>query len=151
MLDKAKFIEAKVKGKNNTDAALAAGAKTKVAAYKAGYRLSKQTDIQKQLQKSFKKHNITIDGIMTVYAEAMKSEKVVIVGKGEDAFADVTPDHVTRMKAADKFMDLMGINRSSKENPTSQNITEQSSREIAQAMKAGDEVELQRAVFRKTS
>jgi phage terminase small subunit len=150
MLDKTKFIEAKAEGKNNTEAALQAGSKTPRAARQAGYRLNRQPDIQKQLNKSIKRHNITVDLIMTIYAEAAKAEKVVIVGKGDDAFADVTPDHMVRMKAADKFSDLLGINsRLKSQNTMSQNITQQMTPELQAAINSGDEVELQRAVFRK--
>lgn len=144
-LDKNKFIEAKLEGKNNTEAALSAGAITKQAAHKAGYRLSKQPDIQKQLNKAIKRHNITVDKLMTVYAEAMMAEKVVIIGKGDDAFADPTPDHITRMKAADKFMDILGIKGQPKhQNIESHNITQQIPADL-------DEVELSRAVFRKSN
>lgn len=141
----AKYVEARLQGKNKQQSAMiATGVKDKKVANVYAHRLERKPDVRKQINKAIKKRDITIDKLINVYAEAMQAVKVVIIGKGEDAFADPQPDHVTRMKAADKFMDLMGIKGQAKtENTTSHNI--------AQRIPANlDEVELSRAVFRKS-
>ena len=143
-LDKSKFIEARLQGKNKTESALIAGASNKLAAQKAGYRLSKDLDVKKQVSKALKRHDIKIDTLIQVYAEALKAEKT------DRITGEITIDHSTRMRASDKFMDLLGINtRPNTETATSHNISQQSNTEILGALKSGDEVELQRAVFRK--
>src|SRR5271165_6313938 len=130
-LNKQKFIEAKVKGKNNTQAALKAGAIKKTAAYKAGYRLNKDIDIQKRITRAVNKQGINLDDLLKIYTDATKAEKID-TGTGE-----VFTDHTTRMKAADKLLDLLGIQTRLKDkNPMSQNITQQSSKEIQAAFKA---------------
>lgn len=143
-LDKQKFIEAKAIGKNNTEAALQAGAKNRIAAHKAGYRLSKDTMVQKQIDKAIKKADIDLSDLIAVFTDAMKAEKI------DRITGEISIDYSTRMRAADRLLDLSGITTRLKDKTSeSHNITEQGSKEIQAAMKAGDTVELQRAVFRK--
>lgn len=143
-LDKQAFIEAKAKGKNNTEAALEAGAINRTAAYKAGYRLSKNVDIQKRINKSLNKSGITLENLLQVYIDAMQAEKM------DRETGDITIDYTTRMKAADKLFKLSGIETQlNQQNPTSQNMPLTDYSEINGALKSGDTVELQRAVFRK--
>jgi hypothetical protein len=143
-LDKQAFIEAKAQGKNNTDAALQAGAISKTAAHKAGYRLSKDVDIQKRITKALNKTGVTLEKLLQVYTDAINAESM------DRETGEITPNYNVRMKAADRLLNLSGIEHQLKnQNPMSQNITHQSSTELVHALKGGDEIELQRAVFRK--
>lgn len=144
-LNKTKFIEAKAQGKNNTEAALIAGAANKQAAHKAGYRLNKVVDMQKTIDKALSKKGITLDNLLQVYVDALQAEQT------DRLTGEISVNHTMRMKAADKLLDLSGIITQLKhQNPMSQNITTTDYKEIQGALKSGDEVELVKATFRKT-
>ena len=121
-LDKTKFLEAKAKGANNTTAALEAGATTKTAAYKAGYRLSKELNIQKRIDKAIKDNGIDLKYLISVYAFAAKATKTTLIRETGEIVDSGIPDHQVRMKAADKLLNLSGIeHRLNDKNRGSQN------------------------------
>lgn len=141
-----KFIKAKLEGKSNTQAAMeATGAKSKDVAKTQGHRLSTNVNIQSVIQQELAKLDITPSKVIKVYAEAMQAVKVVIVGKDEDAFADVQPDHNTRMRAAEKLGDLLGMKVKLEDAPQ---LPTQLPPEV---LASGDEIELQRAIFRRNT
>lgn len=138
-----KFIKAKLDGKSNEEAGLIAGAKTPTAARAYASRMSNNVTIQSVIQQELAKLDITPSKVIKVYAEAMQAVKVVIVGKDEDAFADVQPDHNTRMRAAEKLGDLLGMKVKAEDTP------QQPVKLPPEVLASGDEIELQRAIFRK--
>lgn len=143
-LDKTKFLEAKAQGKNNTAAALQAGAITKQAAHKAGYRLNKELGIQNQINKAIKQNGVDIKYLIGIYVEATKAE-ITDRDTGE-----ITPNYNVRMKAADRLFSLSGIEHQLKhENPMSPNTTPLDTKDIEAALRAGNIVEAQRLVFKK--
>lgn len=143
-LDKQAFIEAKAQGKNNTEAALEAGAINKVAAYKAGYRLSKDTDIQKRITKSLTKSGVTIESLLQIYIEATQAEAT------DRETGEITPNYNVRMKAADKLLDLSGIQtRLKSETHGSHNTVITDTKELQRAIDQGDYIEMQRIALAK--
>lgn len=71
----------------------------------------KKANVQEALQSALEKHNLTPDRIMGVVDDAMGAEKTVIIGNGEQAMADVIPDHSIRLKAAGMAANFMGIGK----------------------------------------
>lgn len=109
-LNKVKFIEAKAAGANNTQAALAAGSTPK-GARRSGTRLSKDQKVQKAFQAALKRSGVKMDDLLDVYVGALKAEKTIVDKLTGEVWKD--PDYATRMKAADKFMNLLGVNKAS--------------------------------------
>lgn len=102
---------------------IAEGKKKRTAATEAGYTGSPETisvtasqtlkkpNVQEALAEAFAAHGITIDAATKPIADGLKAEKVHIVGNGEQAMADVVPDHATRLKAAGMAFNLMGVGK----------------------------------------
>lgn len=106
-----KFIEGKVAGKSNRQAASeATGASIEVAAVQAN-RMLRDVNVQDELAKAFQRHGITIDAATQPIADGLKATKTVVVGKDEEAFADEVPDHPTRLKASSMAFNLMGLGK----------------------------------------
>lgn len=143
-----RFIQAKVQGKNNQEAGLIAGAKSKYAASKYAQRLSKNVSVQQRLAKALRKQGITIETAIAPIAPALQADKTVIIGKGEDAFADIIPDHTTRLNASKLALDLLGAKNSQPQVVQTSTIN---NKEITEAIQKGDEIELYRLVFGKKS
>lgn len=108
-------------------------------------RVVKSKSIQFQLQKALKKHKITIDRAIKPISDGLNATRTVVIGKGEEAMADQVEDHAVRLKASAMSLKLLGIDKSS---DIGQNIGN-SSPELVNALKNGDEIELQRVVFNK--
>jgi phage terminase small subunit len=109
----AKLVKAKVKGMTHAQAYKAAGYKdtSQEVAVANTHKVLKRPNVQEALQQALEKHNLTPDRIMSVVNDGMSAEKVVIVGKDNDAFADVQPDHSIRLKAAGMAAGFMGLNK----------------------------------------
>lgn len=82
---------------------------TPAAASVSFTRTLKEANVQEELAKAFAQHGIDIDSAVKPIGEALKADRVVIVGKGDDAFADVQPDHSVRLKASGMALGLMGF------------------------------------------
>lgn len=97
------------------------------------------------LVKGMQKHGLTAEKVLKPIAEALNANKMVIVGSGDEAFVDVQPDHSIRLKAASMAIELLGFKK------TNNAIfhAKEDNQAITKALKGMDEVELQRAVFRK--
>lgn len=107
-----KFVKALVEGKSKRQAALEAYDTTDPAvASQIAKDNMKKPAVQQALAVALEKHGLTPDSIVGVVADGMKAEKVVIIGKDEDAFADVQPDHNVRLKAAGMAANFMGIGK----------------------------------------
>jgi phage terminase small subunit len=63
------------------------------------------------IEQSLEKHQITMDAAIAPIAEGLKAEKVSISGQGDQAFAEVTPDHSIRLKASGMALKLMGADK----------------------------------------
>ena len=95
------------------------------------------------LVKAMRQHGLTATKVIKPIAEALEANKVVIVGSGDDAFADVHPDYQLRLKASAMAIELL------KKAPSIPKDDESNTQALHKALKNMDEVELQRAVFRK--
>lgn len=146
-IEEIKFIEAKAQGKSNTASAMVAKPHIKASsAKKAGNRLSTSANVQYVLAKALKKHKLTIDRALATYDEGLKATKTVIIGKGDDAFADQIPDVGLRMSAGDRVLKLHGITDKPKgQTPPSDNSLAPA---ILEAIQSGDIEELQRVIFK---
>lgn len=137
-----RIVKAKLKGK--TDAEIGKveypNAKPESARVQVTTRLHKPHVAKyhaKELSHMLKKYGVTESRYLENIGNAMKADKVYIVGKGEDAFADLQPDHTVRLaanKQAERFLKF-----------------EQSApQELLEGLGDMDEVELTKAVFRKS-
>lgn len=108
-----KFVQGIVAGKPQYKAYEDAGYKTSsdlVARVESTNQLAKP-NVQKALQEALAKYNLTTDRLVKPISDAIDADKVVIVGQGDDAFADVQPDHAIRLKAAAMGLRLTGADR----------------------------------------
>lgn len=103
-------VEAELKGQTQQVAAeIAFPNQTPAAAAVSMSRVLKDANVQEELAKAFADHGINIDSAVKPIGEALTADRVVIVGKGDDAFADVQPDHSVRLKASGMALGLMGL------------------------------------------
>ena len=77
----------------------------------------RKVKLQDALEQAYAKHNLTPDRLVKPISDALDADKVVIVGKDEDAFAEVTPDHSVRLKAASLGLGLIGANNRDNQTP----------------------------------
>lgn len=147
----AAFIKSKLSGASNTAAAIQAGY-SKRSAHITGNQLIKKPHIRRALFLTLEDFGINLEAALKPIQDALTANKVISAVSAGDAngattdFIDV-PDHPTRLKAAGMTLDLLGMKHGAK--PTSLPETPQMSPELLAAMKSGNEVELQRAVWRK--
>lgn len=107
-----KLVKGIAEGKTKQKAALEAyNASTPEAASSIASATLKKVNVQEALAEAFAKHNITIDAATKPIADGLVAEKVHIVGNGEQAMADVVPDHAVRLKAASMAFNLMGVGK----------------------------------------
>lgn len=116
-----KLIKGIVEGKPKYRAAIDAGYSPKTAPTIASQTL-KKVNVQEALDIALRKHNITPDRTIQRVSEALDAEKVTIVGNGEQAMAEVTPDHGTRLSAVKIANTLMGLGQ--KQETTTQNFVQ---------------------------
>lgn len=114
----AKVVKAKIKAElanrsQNEAAKEVFPNQTPEAAAVSMTRTLKKANVQEALHLALEKHNLTPDRIVGVVNDGMKAERTVILGNGEDAFADVVPDHSIRLKAAGMAANFMGIGKDS--------------------------------------
>ena len=104
----AKLVKGIAEGKPKYKAAIDAGYSPKTAPTIASQTL-KKVNVQEALQVALQKHNITPDRTIQRVSEALDAEKVAIVGNGDQAMAEITPDHGTRLSAVKIANNLMGL------------------------------------------
>lgn len=151
------FVQAKMQGKTNTEAAMiATGAKDKNVSGVQANRLLRSVNVQQAIAKELKKLKITPAKILKVFAEAMEAQKTIVHGKDpDDSFVEVVPDHNVRMKAAEKFADIMGIKYYPPDTTSGWSQVRpgmpslQDNPEVQKALEQGNEVEMQRVIFKK--
>jgi len=143
----AKFIEAKLRGKSNTEAAKYAGYSQR-SAHITGSQLAKKPHIRNAILVTAEDLGITFEKAVKPIIEALEANKVISAVSAGDAngstmdFVDV-PDHSTRLKAASMALDLLGMKHGRKPDDKAK------PEDLGRVLQSGDEIELQRAVFRK--
>lgn len=113
----AKVVKAKVEAELADLSQAAAAQKvfpnqTPAAASVSMSRELKKANVQEALQIALANHDLTPDRIVGIVSDAMDAEKTVVIGSGENAFADAVPDHSVRLKAAGMAAQFMGIGKS---------------------------------------
>jgi len=107
----AKLVKAKAQGMTLADAYEVAGyAKTNrsSAAVNANKVLKKES-VQEALHRELSKQGITLEKIIKPIKDGLEAERVAIVGNGDQAMAEVTPDHSIRLKSSAMAQKLMGL------------------------------------------
>lgn len=107
-----KFIKAKAEGLTGVAAAKEAYNLTddNTATVIASQNLRK-LNIQEALNAEFEKQGITLERIVAPINRALEAKKTVILGNGEDAFADVVDDHSVQLKASSMAAQFIGIGK----------------------------------------
>lgn len=118
-----KLVQGVAMGKSQTQAAIDAGYSPKTAAVIASENL-KKPNLQEALQAALIKHGITPDRTIQRVSEALDAEKVAIVGNGEQAMAEITPDHTTRLQAVKIANNLMGLGQKQEGNTVNINFNQ---------------------------
>lgn len=108
---------------------------------KAVFKGSSVKSVQSKL---LKKYNLTLDRAYSILNEAAQAKKVI---KTEAGDYEAVPDHTMRVKAADRIIAIIDT-RDQKGNDDNLHASTPS---LTNAIKSGDEIELQRIVFNKTS
>lgn len=146
-----KYVEARVTGKNKIQSAQhATGTTSKAVATVQANRLEKRPAVKNELAKALKKYHINIDRALKPIDKALDATKVVITGKGDDAFAELIPDYTMQMQASDRALRLLGADKPNNDNTSNTAIT-LSNEQLTALLKNGSIDELQRVIFSKGS
>lgn len=107
-----KLVKGVAAGKTKRQAARDAGyvGSDEVVSVTASQTLSKP-NVKEALELTLVKHGITLDAAVAPIADALKADKVHIVGNGDQAMAEIVPDHSIRLKASGMALNLMGANK----------------------------------------
>lgn len=110
----AKLVKATAEGKNQTEAGLLADPnRTPESARTWANETLQKPTVKEMLHKEMVKQGIDIASVVKPVKDGLVAEKVSIVGNGDQAMAEVTPDHSTRLKAvqiASKWMGIDAVN-----------------------------------------
>lgn len=104
----AKLVKGVAQGKPKYKAAIDAGYSPKSAPAVASETL-KKPNVQAALQEEMAKQGITLAKIVRPITDALEAERVHIVGSGDQAMAEVVPDHSIRLKASSMAQSLIGV------------------------------------------
>ncbi len=107
-----KFVKAYVETGNGTKAALKTYDTTDPDTARAisSENLAKPS-VRFAVEQALEKHGITMDAAIKPIKDGLEAEKVSITGQGDQAFAEVTPDHSIRLKASGMALKLMGADK----------------------------------------
>ncbi len=154
-----KFVKAKIKGKNTTQAAIeATGLTNKASAAVQGNRMLKNANVQEALQKALKRHDITIDKVLAPISKALTYQqrhveyKTTVKTKGKDKETITEPiitykdDLDMQLRGSDRAVKLMGLD---KQPETPVNVAPIDNEALMEAIRNGDMVTLQQIVFNK--
>lgn len=107
-----KLVKGIVAGKSKRQAATDAGYTGSPATVSVtASKVLKNANVQDALATALTKHDLTPDRIAAVVSDALGAVKVSIIGNGDQAMADVQPDHAVRLRAADMAGKFMGIGK----------------------------------------
>jgi len=81
-----------------------------VARSTASQALTK-VNVRQAIDAALKRHNITLDAAMKPIEDGLLADKISISGQGDQAFAEVTPDHSIRLKASGMALKLLGADK----------------------------------------
>lgn len=112
-IKEAKLVKAKAKGLTLHESYKAAGyaPTTKNASVTNAYKTLNKPNVQEALQKEMERQGITTELIIKPIKDGLLAKKVTIVGNGDSAMAEITPDHQIRLKASSMAQTLMGANK----------------------------------------
>lgn len=112
----AKLVKATAEGKNQTEAGLIAddNRTPESARVWANETLQKAT-VQEALQAEMARQGISLELIIKPIKDGLEAEKVSIVGNGDQAMAEITPDHAIRLKSSQMAQTLLGANKNNAE------------------------------------
>lgn len=111
----AKLVKAKAQGMTNAKAYVVAGyssTRPDVAEANARKVLGKPS-VQNALHAELARQGITLEKIIKPIKDGLEAERVAIVGNGDQAMAEVTPDHSIRLKSSAMAQKLMGLDNAS--------------------------------------
>lgn len=140
----AKFVEAKLQGKNNKAAAMFAGI-PESSAKQRGYELIRRPQVREALGITLDQLGITFEAAVKPIKDGLTAMKVHSSLTEPDS---EVPDHAIRLSAAKLALQLLKEESAAiteKPNVAQYQLTE----EQMNALQGMDEVELQRAIFRK--
>ena len=103
----AKLVKGIAEGKKKYKAAVDAGYSPNSAGVIASETLRKP-NIQEALQAELARQGITLEKIIKPIKDGLEAEKVHIVGNGDQAMAEITPDHSIRLKSSQMAQTLLG-------------------------------------------
>lgn len=107
-----KFVKAKAEGKTGVAAAMEAYPTLNYSVANAvAVENMHKPSIQQALEKEMRKQGLTLESIITPVREALTAEKVSIVGNGDQAMAEITPDHSVRLTAVKIAAQFMGVGK----------------------------------------
>lgn len=113
-IKQAKFVKAKSEGKTGVQAAMEAYDTTNYSTANAiAVENLQKPSIQEAVQHEMARQGIDLESIVKPIADGLVAEKVSIVGNGEAAMAEITPDHSIRLKSSAMAQQLIGLNKGS--------------------------------------
>lgn len=109
-LRETKLIKGIISGKTQQQAGIEAGygGGPKTVSVTASQALQKP-HVREALQQEMERQGITLEKIVKPIKDGLEAEKVSIVGNGEDAMAEITPDHTIRLKSSQMAQKLIGV------------------------------------------
>lgn len=107
-IKEAKLVKGIVAGKTKRQAAIDAGYSPNTAS-EIAYETLNKPQLQALLHKELEKQGITLETVVKPVADGLKAEKVSIVGNGDSAMAEITPDHNVRLKSSQIASKWMGL------------------------------------------
>jgi uncharacterized membrane protein len=101
------------------------------------------------LVKALRNYGLTASKVIAPIAEALEAKKLIVHNgdNADDSWTEEVIDYPTRLKAAQIGIDLLGLKKNAKLDIKE---TGTFNKELNKAMKNMNEVELQRAVFKKS-
>lgn len=120
----AKLVKAKAKGKTHKEAYVEAGyaPTTDNGMAVNTNKVLNRPHVQEALQAEMAKQGITLEKIIKPIKDGLEAEKVHIVGNGDQAMAEITPDHATRLKSSQMAQTILGANKNNDGGNTTNNF-----------------------------
>lgn len=124
-IKEAKLVKGIVEGKTKRQAAIEAyNTKSPETASVVASNVLKKVNVQEALQEALEKAGLTPSKVVDVVKEGMEAQRLVIVGNGEEAMADLQPDHSIRLKAAGMAANFMGLGKNNEPQGNSYHFTQ---------------------------
>lgn len=106
----AKLVKGVASGMGKREAGIEAGygGQPKTVSVTVSQALQKP-HVREALQQEMERQGITLEKIVKPIKDGLEAEKVSIVGNGEEAMAEITPDHNIRLKSSQMAQKLIGV------------------------------------------